>query len=69
MATVIELSANCPECGERMYIRIDPRARKIVSTTPKALLHTIDFDELGCEPDHHWCKTCGETRDTYESAG
>ena len=67
MGDVIELSGLCPECGERMYVRVDPKARKIIKSTPNVLLHLVDFDSLGVEPDHHWCKSCAKPRDTFES--
>jgi predicted nucleic-acid-binding Zn-ribbon protein len=51
MGKIIDLTKDCPKCGERMYYKTDIRAKYY-------LRRLVDPSENGCEPDYWLCPSC-----------
>ena len=48
---VIDMTEPCPDCGARMHYRANMKAKRAIDLG-------FDPDELGLEPDRHYCLSC-----------
>jgi hypothetical protein len=55
---VIDMTEPCPECGARMHYQANMRAGKAIKAG-------FDPEELGMEPDRHYCLSCDVGLEEY----
>jgi hypothetical protein len=55
---VIDMTKPCPECGARMHYQANMKAKRLLDMG-------LDPDQLGEEPDRHYCLMCDVGLEEY----